>query len=170
MKNIVLLLASMSAASAFADVSVPMNLVNEKGVGESVGQMTVSESQYGVVFTPSLKGLMPGLHGFHLHENGSCDPKEKDGKIVPAGAAGGHYDPAATKAHGTPWGEGHLGDLPPLFVDADGAASQAVLAPRLKMSDLKGHAIMIHAGGDNHSDHPAPLGGGGARVACGIIN
>ncbi|QYJ80443.1 superoxide dismutase family protein [Shewanella acanthi] len=170
MKKMMLLLASMSATSAFADVSVQMNLVNDKGVADSVGQVTISESKYGVVFTPSLKGLTPGLHGFHLHENGSCDPKEKDGKIVPAGAAGGHYDPAATKTHSTPWGEGHLGDLPPLFIDADGAGNQAVLAPRLKMSDLKGHAIMFHAGGDNHSDHPAPLGGGGARVACGIIN
>lgn len=28
---------------------------------------------------------------------------------------------------------------------------------------------MVHAGGDNHSDHPAALGGGGARVSCGII-
>ncbi|EPH6901773.1 superoxide dismutase family protein, partial [Escherichia coli] len=23
--------------------------------------------------------------------------------------------------------------------------------------------------GDNHHDHPEPLGGGGARMACGII-
>jgi superoxide dismutase, Cu-Zn family len=27
----------------------------------------------------------------------------------------------------------------------------------------------VHAGGDNHSDHPQPLGGGGARVACWLI-
>jgi Cu-Zn family superoxide dismutase len=27
---------------------------------------------------------------------------------------------------------------------------------------------MIHAGGDNHSDHPAMLGGGGARMVCGV--
>jgi Cu-Zn family superoxide dismutase len=44
-----------------------------------------------------------------------------------------------------------------------------VLAPRLKLSDVKGKALMVHAGGDNHSDHPAPLGGGGARIVCGII-
>jgi Cu-Zn family superoxide dismutase len=29
---------------------------------------------------------------------------------------------------------------------------------------------MVHAGGDNHADQPAPLGGGGARVACGVID
>lgn len=28
---------------------------------------------------------------------------------------------------------------------------------------------MVHAGGDNHSDHPLPLGGGGERFACGMI-
>ncbi|MEW3177732.1 superoxide dismutase family protein, partial [Escherichia coli] len=30
-------------------------------------------------------------------------------------------------------------------------------------------SLMLHAGGDNHDDHPEPLGGGGARIACGII-
>ena len=29
---------------------------------------------------------------------------------------------------------------------------------------------MAHAGGDNHSDHPLPLGGGGERFACGVIS
>ena len=38
-----------------------------------------------------------------------------------------------------------------------------------RMNEIKGRALMIHAGGDNHSDHPAPLGGGGARMACGVI-
>jgi len=45
-----------------------------------------------------------------------------------------------------------------------------VLAPRLKrLEELKGHALMVHAGGDNYADQPKPLGGGGARVACGVI-
>jgi superoxide dismutase, Cu-Zn family len=169
MKKLALFLISFSTANAFADVVIPMNRVDEKGVGANVGQVTVSESNYGLVFTPSLKGLTPGVHGFHLHQNASCEPKEKDGKMLAAGSAGGHYDPASTNVHGTPWGKGHLGDLPPLYVEADGSATQAVLAPRLKLGDLKGRAIMIHAGGDNHSDHPAALGGGGARVSCGII-
>ncbi|MFN3919079.1 MAG: superoxide dismutase family protein, partial [Methylohalobius sp.] len=72
-----------------------------------------------------------------------------------------------TNRHGTPWGDGHLGDLPPLYVDADGQAQLPVLAPRLKLADLKGRALIVHAGGDNYSDHPEPLGGGGARIACG---
>lgn len=169
-KKLTFALLSLTAVAAYADVTVTMNVVDEKGVGAAAGQVTIAESKYGVVLTPALQGLPPGLHGFHLHQNASCDPKEKDGKMVPAGAAGGHFDPAGTNVHGTPWGEGHLGDLPPLYVDASGNATQPVLAPRLKMADLKGHALMVHAGGDNHADHPAALGGGGARIACGVIN
>ena len=109
MKNIVLVLCAFCTSTAFADIVVPINLVNKSGVGASVGQVTITESKYGVVFTPALKNLTPGIHGFHLHQNASCDPQEKDGKVEAAGAAGGHYDPASTNTHGAPWGDGHLG-------------------------------------------------------------
>lgn len=171
MKNVSLIYAlALSAApiAASADMVIPMNLVDEKGIAASVGQVTVSESKYGLVLTPALSKLAAGMHGFHMHQNPDCLPKEKDGKMVAALAAGGHYDPDKTNKHGTPWGDGHLGDLPPLFVDANGNATQPVLAPRLKMADMKGRSLMIHVGGDNHADHPAPLGGGGARMVCGV--
>ena len=61
-----------------------------------------------------------------------------------------------------------MGDLPALFVNADGKATQPVLAPRLKLSDLTGRSLMIHAGGDNHSDQPVAQGGGGVRIVCGV--
>lgn len=155
--------------AAQAGITVQMSTVDEKGIGKPVGQVVITETPYGLVFSPALAGLPPGLHGFHVHENPSCEPGKKDGKMVPALAAGGHYDPAATKRHGLPWGDGHLGDLPALFVDAMGKANNPVLAPRLKIADLKGRSLMVHAGGDNHADHPAPLGGGGARLLCGVM-
>ena len=155
--------------SASAETVVSVLQVTEKGVGTMLGTVTVTETPYGLVFTPKLKGLPHGLHGFHLHEHGSCEPAEKEGKSVPGGAAGSHYDPKSSGHHGAPWGDGHLGDLPVLVVDSDGNAKEPVLAPRLKKSDLKGRALMIHSGGDNYSDDPKPLGGGGARIACGVI-
>ncbi len=164
-------LAAIPLSSLAGDgLTIKMNFVDATGIGESAGTVTVTESKYGLVFSPDLKGLPPGLHGFHVHENPSCMPAEKDGKAVPALAAGGHYDPAKTGKHGFPWGDGHLGDLPPLYVNADGIADQPVLGPRLKLSDLPGRSLMVHAGGDNHADHPAPLGGGGARMVCGVIS
>lgn len=169
MKNIAALIIAFASASAMAESVATLNLVSEKGLGVEVGKVTITESKYGLVFTPALQGLPPGLHGFHVHQNPSCEPKEKDGKMVAALAAGGHLDPAGANKHGEPWGEGHLGDLPPLFVDAAGVSAQPVLAPRLKAADVVGRSIMVHAGGDNHADHPAALGGGGARVACGVV-
>jgi Cu-Zn family superoxide dismutase len=146
-----------------------MQLLTDAGAGAPAGTVTITETSHGVVFTPALTGLPPGLHGFHVHEVGNCEAAKKDGKPVAGMAAGGHYDPAGSKHHGLPWGDGHLGDLPALYVDNAGAATNPVLAPRLKLAELKGRALMVHAGGDNHSDHPAALGGGGARLACGVI-
>lgn len=165
---IALFVASVGGAAA-ADLIVPIDAVNEKGVVKEIGTVKISESFKGVVFTPSLEGLPAGEHGFHLHENPSCAAKEKDGKMTAALAAGGHYDPKATKKHEGPEGTGHLGDLPKLIVGTDGKANDPVLAPRLKMDDLKGRTLVIHAGGDNYSDDPEPLGGGKARIACGVI-
>lgn len=169
MKKSTAMLLSLLSVPAWAETVVTLNVVDEKGVGAQIGKVTIADSRYGLVFTPALQGLPPGLHGFHVHQNPSCQPAEKDGKTIAAGAAGGHYDPAGTNRHGEPWGDGHLGDLPPLYVDANGSATQPVLAPRLKAADVAGRSLMVHAGGDNHADHPAPLGGGGARVACGVV-
>jgi len=161
---------TLAAGTALADVTVPIHAATDKGQGDSLGSVTVTATEYGLVFTPKLTGLTPGIHGFHLHENPSCDPKTTDGKVTPAGAAGGHYDPQKTGRHGAPWGDGHLGDLPALYVNDQGQAVQPVLAPRLKdLKEIQGRSLMVHAGGDNHDDHPEPLGGGGARIACGVV-
>jgi Cu-Zn family superoxide dismutase len=173
MKNSLILSAFLfvgAAHAADATLSVPMNMVDEKGIVSPAGSITISESAYGLVFTPNLNGLPPGIHGFHVHENGSCEPGVKDGKPVAALGAGGHWDPAKTAHHAGPYGDGHLGDLPAIYVGADGTATYPALAPRLhSLNELHGHALMVHAGGDNHDDHPMPLGGGGARMACGVI-
>lgn len=82
----------------------------------------------------------------------------------------GHLDPQNTGKHEGPEGAGHLGDLPALVVNNDGKATDAVIAPRLKsLDEIKDKALMVHVGGDNMSDQPKPLGGGGERYACGVI-
>ena len=171
MKSRVVLVALLAVAGVqAAELEVPVHAVRADGVGEPLGSITIRESEYGLVFSPHLDGLSPGLHGFHLHQHPDCGPADKDGVAVPALAAGGHHDPAGAGRHGAPWGDGHLGDLPPLFVAPDGTADQPVLAPRLRgLQAVTGRALVIHQGGDNHADQPAPLGGGGARVACGVV-
>ncbi|WP_395373958.1 superoxide dismutase family protein [Marinicella sp. W31] len=137
---------------------------------QPVGKILINQNQYGIVFTPNLVGLPPGLHGFHIHENPSCESRIKEGKTILGGAAGGHYDPDKTGQHGYPWSNNnHKGDLPALYANTTGQVTQPILAPRLTIEELKNRSIMVHAGGDNHSDHPKLLGGGGARIVCGVI-
>ena len=162
-------LAFLAAMSHTEMVVIDMHYITKDGVGKKIGTVTAKETPYGTLFTPKLSGLSPGLHGFHVHENPSCEAGEKNGKTVPGLAAGGHYDPGKSGVHKGPYAEGHLGDLPPLNVDSGGKSVHPVLAPRIKVSDLKGRALMVHAHGDNYSDRPKRLGGGGGRVACGVI-
>nr|WP_314983785.1 superoxide dismutase [Cu-Zn] SodC [uncultured Pantoea sp.] len=170
MKAVALSALIACGAAQAASEQVTIHQVTAEGIGKPLGTVTIDETQYGLQFTPDLQGLQPGIHGFHVHAKGSCEPGESDGKRVAAGAAGGHLDPASSGKHLGPYAEGHLGDLPAVYVDDKGNATYPVLAPRLKsLKEIKGKALMVHVGGDNHADHPKPLGGGGARYACGVI-
>ena len=153
-----------------AELRAEIKQTTPTGTGESLGTVTLSDGAGGAAVKTALKGLPPGPHGFHVHQNGSCQPTTANNQPVPAGAAGGHYDPQNTGKHEGPEGSGHLGDLPVLQAGADGSANQTLTAPHIKnAAELRGKALMIHAGGDNYSDQPAPLGGGGARIACGVL-
>lgn len=160
------------AAYAASGTKIPMSLVNAEGIDKSVGSITAADTPAGLRLTPALRGLPPGQHGFHVHDKPSCeaapDP-DKGGAMAPGFGAGGHLDPAKTGKHEGPEGNGHSGDLPALTVAANGKATKPVVAPHLKLADITGHAVMIHAGGDNYSDQPVKLGGGGGRIACGVV-
>ncbi|RDD62863.1 superoxide dismutase family protein [Ferruginivarius sediminum] len=171
---------SALAALAFAtpavaeELTVEMHLISKEGVGKSIGTAHASDTDNGLLLKLDLAAeLSPGPHGFHVHENPSCEPAMKDGEPVAGLAAGGHFDPEGTGKHMGPSGTGHLGDLPVIYVevDEDGAlpVRRPLLAPRLKVADLRGRSLVIHAQGDNYRDEPEPLGGGGARVACGVV-
>lgn len=151
------------------DNEIEIHKINKEGTGESIGTVTLQDHEYGVLIRPDLEGLSPGLHGFHLHTNPDCGPAEKDGEMTAGAAAGSHFDPDNTGSHKGPFEKGHKGDLPALYVNEEGEATIPELAPRLELGDFDGHALVIHEGGDNYSDDPKLLGGGGARVACGVI-
>lgn len=167
--TMIILGACLATGAQADDRAVEMHIVNMKGIGQAIGTIKASSTAWGVLFTPDLTDLPAGLHGFHVHQNPDCAPAKDEGEITAAMAAGGHFDPQGTGRHDGPYGKGHLGDLPPLYVDGKGNATHQVLAPRLDIEDLVGRALMIHAGGDNFSDKPVELGGGGPRMACGVV-
>jgi Cu-Zn family superoxide dismutase len=161
--------ATTASAAYAASTTVTINAIDANGVGKKIGTLRLSDTKEGLRVMPRLADLPPGDHGFHVHVNPDCGPGNgPNGQPAAGMAAGGHYDPANTGKHLGPYGEGHKGDMPVLTVDAGGKATKAVMVPHLTVADVKGRSIMIHAGGDNYSDQPAPLGGGGARIACGV--
>jgi Cu-Zn family superoxide dismutase len=146
------------AASARAeDLTVTMHMLTQDGTSKDIGTIVIAQTAAGATFILNLHDLPPGAHGFHVHENGICGPTLMNGVRIPGGAAGSHWDPDHTYKHLGPTGQGHMGDLPVLDVGLDGTAKQTLTAPRImNINALKEHAMIIHAGG-------------GARIACGVI-
>lgn len=161
-KYIIFLMCCMVSSLTFADIIIPMYLTTPQGQGKFIGNIVATDTQGGLMLVPHLTGLTPGAHGFHVHQNPSCNDNGM--------AAGGHLDPNNTNQHLGPYNNnGHLGDLPVLIVSQNGNATTPVVAPRLNTALLRGHTLMIHQFGDNYSDIPEPNGGGGPRIACGIV-
>ncbi|HET9159513.1 MAG TPA: superoxide dismutase family protein [Caulobacteraceae bacterium] len=171
MKSKIVMVCALAAAAALtanAWAQTPMRVVagdlnnNSKGFA---GRFSMTEAPTGVLITVEVQGLAPGWHGMHLHEKGDCSAADFT-------SAGGHMNhPTTKKAHGllNPGGP-DFGDLPNIYVSADGSGKAEAFTTLVKMSDLKdadGSAIVIHANKDDHSAQP--IGGAGARVACGVI-
>ena len=150
-----------------------MREINARGVWDVVGDVKATDTADGVVLKIGLADLPGGAHGFHLHENGNCGPGSTVSGVAAGMAAGGHYDPEKTGRHMGPAARGHLGDLPIIFIQTDedgGLPYDGVLvAPYLKVSNMRGRSLVIHKDGHNFADIPKPNGGGGDRLACGVV-
>ncbi|WP_298447499.1 superoxide dismutase family protein [uncultured Marinobacter sp.] len=157
-------------------LSVSMSLATRNGKSKDIGTIRVEEKIRGIVLAPHLKGLRQGAHGFHVHEHDDCSSVREEAKsgstpeYVAAGNEGGHLSSGLADSHTGPYGDGHLGDLPILYVDNNGVANHPVYAPRLRLNDLPGRALVIHANPDNYSDDPEENGGSGPIIACGIVD
>lgn len=147
---------------------VKIHAVSTQGIGQKIGTVRLEDSAQGLVITAHLSKLPSGEHGFHIHENGSCQAAERNGKLGAAYAAGNHFNPDHAKYHGTAL-TGHLGDLPALQVDSNGNVNQSIIAPRLKLSDIQGLAIIVNAGEDNYADTATLSSRGREHIACGVI-
>jgi Cu-Zn family superoxide dismutase len=161
----------LADAPADTELTVPIWAVDEHGAASQLGTIKLTDTRYGLLVTPDLRGLAPGLHATHVHENPSCAATQMGDHTMIAGAAGEHFDPQGTKRHAGPYGNGHLGDLPNLTAEPDGRVTVPVLAPRLKTADLLDRALIIHEGADRYddSDTHGQHSKGGPRMYCGLI-
>jgi len=146
--------------------TVPQSL-NVSVIGDDaqeVGSIALTQGTIGVLARVDLKDLPPGVHGFHIHAVGTCDHMDH------FKSASGHVNPG-NKKHGYLNPEGpEIGDLPNLIAHDDGRVLAELFLPQVDMKDLldkDGSSFMIHVNEDDHNTQP--IGGAGARIACGVI-
>jgi Cu-Zn family superoxide dismutase len=141
-------------------------LVNPQG--QKVGQATLTQTPEGVRIELVVENLPPGVHAFHIHEKGVCQPPDFT-------SAGGHFNPFH-KHHGLMNPQGpHAGDLPNITVGADGKAHITEVTELVTLKEGEknslfqpgGTSLVIHAGPDDNVSDPA--GNAGPRIACGLI-
>lgn len=137
--------------------------------GSLVGAISLTQVGGRILVRADIWGLTPGFHGLHVHSVGACA-----GDFT---GAGGHFNRSGV-THA-----GHDGDMPSLYVGADGLATLQFETDRFSVADLfdgDGSAVIIHAGPDNFGNIPiryAPepdaatlaTGDSGARAACGVV-
>ena len=163
------LLAGTLALPASAAERASARILDRQGA--ELGTATLVEGPHGVLIHIVAKGLPPGPKAIHIHSVGTCEDGAQ-GFV----ASKGHLSPAA-KPHGLMNPDGpDAGDLPNLFVAADGTGTTEVFstsvalkaaAGRENLADKDGSAIVIHANADDHKTQP--IGGAGGRIACGVI-
>lgn len=136
--------------------------------GKSVGMVMLQDTPHGVLVTTDVKGLPAGEHGFHFHEKGMCDAKQK------FTTAGAHFA-AGRPQHGLMVAAGpHGGDMPNAIVGANGTFKSQLLntgvtlkAGPKSLADADGSALVIHAKADDYKTQPS--GDAGDRIVCAVV-
>lgn len=160
--------ALLAASPALAQTTA--TAVIKTGDGKDAGVVTATEAPHGVLLKLELKSLTPGWHAIHFHEKGDCGAPDFK-------SAGAHVHTTAQVTHGllNP-AANDSGDLPNVFAGSDGAATAEVYSTLVSLKgaggrpallDGDGSSIVVHASPDDHNTQP--IGGAGARAACGVI-
>lgn len=127
------------------------------------GRVHFTETPEGTKVVADVTGLIPGKHGFHIHEHGDCSAQD-------GSSAGEHFNPQQT-AHGGPDDQiRHVGDLGNLEADERGHAHYERIDKVISLNgpqSIIGRSIVVHSAADDFKSQPS--GNAGKKIGCGII-
>lgn len=135
--------------------------------GKAVGTVKIKSLASGVELKLNLRGLAPGAHAIHFHQNAKCEGQDFK-------SAGPHFNPDK-KQHGleNPMGA-HAGDMLNFTADDKGNAKATIVNKSVNLGTDNhslfsngGTALVVHAKADDMKTDPA--GNAGDRIACGVI-
>lgn len=196
-------IASAACADADGGIAVNSHALSEEAYaaaqawaelrdasGRYVGRVSFANDGDATLVTISaqLPADQAGIHGMHVHANDVAD--NGNGCLAdPNAAASTHF--VSADGHYNPHGEGHghhQGDMPALFFSTSGEGFMQFRTDRFGPDELRGRALILHAGADNYGNVPvgdaddqyspntdaatqltAKTGNAGARLACGVI-
>lgn len=182
---------SSTADSGRADARAPLVTAD----GQRIGHVAFLDRRHDQHTVVRIQAKLPAgtkgrdaFHGLHVHANND-----------PANGAGCLADDAKPASTWFVSADGHLaevgqshpahhGDLPSVYVSADGTARMQFITSRISPDQLDGRAVILHAGADNFGNVPlgtspdqyarnsaaatektALTGNAGDRYACGVI-
>lgn len=152
-----------AAHHAAPEVTKAVAVLNPTEGNKTKGVVTFTKAGDKVKVVADIEGLMPGKHGFHIHEFGDCSAKD-------GASAGGHFNPHAVP-HGAPdAAQRHPGDMGNIEPGPDGKVHVELTDSVMKLdgaSSIIGRAVIIHAQADDLKSQPT--GNAGARNACAVI-
>lgn len=158
--------------------------------GKSIGTVKFSNegrhTEVRVTLRTGENVAVDAFHGFHIHANtdgAGCVADASQPSSTWFTSAGGHW-----KLDGQTHSN-HLGDMPSVYVNADGSTETRFTIDRIALDQLAGKAVMLHAGPDNFGNVPVGAaldqytantpdavtktqntGNAGDRIACGVVS
>ena len=132
--------------------------------GANLGEVRFTRDADGVRVEAHLQGIEgSGPHGFHVHENGTCDAPSFE-------SAGGHFNPTGAPHACPPTEPRHAGDLGNVEIDGDGGGHLEMTTNLLSLqgqNSVIGKAVIVHGAVDDCTSQPS--GDAGPRIACGVV-
>src|SRR5438128_2798496 len=148
------LMLTSGLAHAQAPAATASATIND-AMGKTIGTAALRETSSGVLIKVDFTAAPAGTHALHVHTTGKCDAPMFM-------TAGGHFAPGMTKHGLLAAGGPHAGDLPNIYVPADGKLSMELLEPNVTLAagprallDADGSAIVLHAMPDCYMTDPA---------------